>query len=57
MMDRAIKKGFTVIYGGGFDIEDMWYDEYFYKGSEAKEFLQPQYGWIKAELRKRKPLF
>ena len=40
-LKRVAKDGILVRYGGsGPEAEDMWYDEYFLEGKEARDYLR-----------------
>lgn len=38
-IERKAKEGITVSIGGGVDLDDFWYDEDFYEGDKALEYL------------------
>lgn len=48
---RKSEEGLTIGYGGGYDTDDMWYDETTYYGKEAKKKLN--YSDYKDELKRR----
>ena len=53
-IERKSENGVRIRSGGGFDAEDMWYDEYTATGEIAKRHLN--YYAYKEELEKRKQL-
>lgn len=58
MLDRKIKKGFEILIDCGYCGDDDYntYESAFVVGKEAKAEFQPEYNWLKEELRKRKLL-
>ena len=48
---RKAKKGLIIRIGGGYDANDMWYDEYELYGKEAKKYMN--YKSYKKELKSR----
>jgi hypothetical protein len=51
-IEKRAKEGMTLIYGGGFDAEDMWYNEEEIKGKEVFEHYD--YKGLKKEAKRRK---
>ena len=51
-VNKKAKEGMTIYYGGGFDLEDMWYDEEEIKGEEVFEYFDGYEDLIKEAKRR-----